>query len=51
MAMRKVVNYPHGPLEWAEQWGLFSVVGTLDNLRKFYGERYQVSSWLQQRTG
>ena len=49
LAMRKGVNYPQGPLEWAEQWGLFSVVETLDNLRKFYGERYQVSSWLQQK--
>ena len=51
LAMRKGVNYPQGPLEWAEQWGLFSVVETLDNLRKFYGERYQVSSWLQKRAG
>jgi len=25
------------------------VVETLDNLSKFYGERYQVSSWLQQK--
>jgi len=49
LAMRKGVNYPQGPFEWAEQWGLFSVVETLDNLRKFYGERYQVSSWLQQK--
>ena len=49
LAMRKGVNYPKGPLEWAEQWGLFSVVETLDNLRQVYGERYQVSPWLQQK--
>ena len=49
LAMRKGVNYPQGPLDWAEQWGFFLVVETLDNLRKFYGERYQVSSWLQQK--
>jgi len=49
LAMRKGLNYPQGPLEWAEQWGLFSVLETLDNLRKFYGERYQVSFWLQQK--
>ena len=49
LAMRKGVNYPQGPLEWAEQWGLLSVVETLDNLRQVYGERYQVSRWLQQK--
>ena len=48
-AMRKGVNFPQGPLEWAEQWGLFSLVETLDNLRQVYGERYQVSPWLQQK--
>mgnify|MGYP002526181802 CR=1 FL=1 len=49
LAMRKGVNYPLGPLEWAEQWGWNSVVETLDNLRKVHGERYQTSEWLRKK--
>ncbi|MDP6309126.1 MAG: 3-hydroxyacyl-CoA dehydrogenase family protein, partial [SAR324 cluster bacterium] len=50
LAMRKGVNYPQGPLEWAEQWGWGSVVETLENLRQVNAERYQVSDWLRQKT-
>ena len=49
MAMKKGVNYPLGSLEWAELWGYNSVVETLENLFSEYGERYRVSSWLQQK--
>jgi len=49
LAMRKGVNYPQGPLEWAEQWGWDSVVETIDNLRQVNAERYQTSEWLRQK--
>ena len=49
LAMRKGVNYPLGPLEWAEKWGWDSVVETLENLRQVNAERYQVSEWLRQK--
>ena len=48
IAMRKGLNYPLGPLEWAEKWGYFFVAQTLDNLFKVYGKRYQKSPWLKQ---
>ena len=50
LAMRKGVNYPVGPLEWAEQWGWNSVVETLENLRQQNAERYQISEWLRKKT-
>ena len=49
LTMRKGVNYPLGPLEWAEKWGWDSVVETLDNLQQVNAERYQTSEWLQQK--
>ena len=49
MAMKKGVNYPLGSLEWGELWGYNGVVETLENLFSKYGERYRVSSWLQQK--
>ena len=49
MAMKKGANYPLGSLEWGELWGYNSVVETLENLFSEYGERYRVSSWLQQK--
>lgn len=49
-AMRKGVNYPEGPLAWAERIGLDRVVDTLDNLAKAYGEdRYRVSPLLRRK--
>ncbi|MEC9360961.1 MAG: 3-hydroxyacyl-CoA dehydrogenase family protein, partial [SAR324 cluster bacterium] len=49
LAMRKGVNYPLGPLEWAEQWGWNSVVETLENLAQINAERYKTSEWLRTR--
>ena len=50
LAMRKGVNYPHGPLAWAEQIGLDQVVTVLANLAASYGEeRYRVSPLLRRK--
>lgn len=49
-AMMKGVNYPRGPLAWADALGLPYVVGLLDNLARTYGEdRYRVSPLLRRR--
>jgi 3-hydroxybutyryl-CoA dehydrogenase len=48
-AMRLGVNYPHGPLEWANTIGLPAVVQMLDHLYDFYHEeRYRVAPLLRQ---
>ena len=50
LAMRMGVNYPQGPLEWAESVGIARVVETLDHLRDAYGEdRYRVSPALRRK--
>jgi len=50
LAMRKGVNYPAGPLEWADKLGLEAIVETLDNLRAAYGDtRYRVSPLLRRK--
>jgi 3-hydroxybutyryl-CoA dehydrogenase len=50
LAMREGVNYPRGPLEWAEAIGLAEVVQVLDNLAQAYGEdRYRVSPLLRRK--
>jgi 3-hydroxybutyryl-CoA dehydrogenase len=47
-AMRKGVNYPRGPLAWADVVGLGHIVGVLDNLAASYGDgRYRVSPLLR----
>jgi 3-hydroxybutyryl-CoA dehydrogenase len=47
-AMRKGVNYPQGPLAWADTLGLPAVEKVLRNLAGHYGgERYRVSSKIQ----
>ncbi len=47
-AMRLGTNYPRGPLAWAEEIRITTVVGVLDRLRAFYGEdRYRVASRLR----
>jgi 3-hydroxybutyryl-CoA dehydrogenase len=52
LAMRKGVNYPLGPLEWAEKIGTARVVAALDNLGEAYGqERYRVSPLLRRKAG
>ena len=50
LAMRKGVNYPRGPLAWAEQLGLTQIVEVLDHLSQAYGEdRYRVSPLLRRK--
>ncbi|MCR8924451.1 3-hydroxyacyl-CoA dehydrogenase PaaC [Dasania sp. GY-MA-18] len=47
LAMQAGVNYPRGPLAWAEDIGLAWVVDSLDNIAAIYGEdRYRVSPLL-----
>jgi len=47
-AMCNGVNYPKGPLAWADEIGLVTVMDVLDNLGLTYGEdRYRVSPLIQ----
>ncbi len=49
VAMRKGVNYPIGPLEWADDYGVAEVWSVLENIRTHYGEpRYRVSPLFQE---
>ncbi|GAB4356011.1 MAG: 3-hydroxyacyl-CoA dehydrogenase [Gammaproteobacteria bacterium] len=49
-AMRYGVNYPEGPLAWAEAIGLARVVEVLDHVARTYGEaRYRVSPLLRRK--
>jgi 3-hydroxybutyryl-CoA dehydrogenase len=48
-AMRLGVNYPRGPLEWAEAVGLERVRDVLDHLARTYGEDRYRASWLLRR--
>jgi 3-hydroxybutyryl-CoA dehydrogenase len=49
-AMRKGVNYPRGPLAWAESVGVRHIVTVLANLAASYGEdRYRVSPLLRRK--
>ncbi|MBQ5946351.1 3-hydroxyacyl-CoA dehydrogenase PaaH [Massilia sp. ST3] len=49
-AMQKGVNYPRGPLAWADAVGLPQVVTALANLAAVYGEdRYRVSPLLRRK--
>ncbi|MBO2926907.1 3-hydroxyacyl-CoA dehydrogenase PaaH [Metapseudomonas otitidis] len=48
LAMRTGVNYPKGPLAWADAIGLAALLRTLDNLQAAYGEaRYRPSLLLR----
>jgi 3-hydroxybutyryl-CoA dehydrogenase len=50
IAMQKGVNYPRGPLAWADSVGLQQVVTVLSNLAASYGEdRYRVSPLLRRK--
>jgi 3-hydroxybutyryl-CoA dehydrogenase len=50
IAMRKGVNYPCGPLAWADAIGIAQIVTVLDNLAASYGEdRYRVSPLLRRK--
>ena len=47
-AMRLGVNYPRGPLAWADQVGPRHILAVLDNLARLYGEdRYRASPLLR----
>ncbi len=49
-AMRLGVNYPRGPLAWADAVGLDRIVAVLRHLGAWYGEdRYRISPLLQRR--
>jgi len=50
IAMQGGVNYPQGPLAWAQAIGLKNVLTVLDNLAATYGEdRYRVSPLLRRK--
>lgn len=49
-AMLKGVNYPVGPLAWADRYGNANVVQVLDNLAKIYPDgRYRASALLRRK--
>lgn len=49
-AMQKGVNYPRGPLAWADAVGIGQIVTVLHNLAASYGEdRYRVSPLLRRK--
>lgn len=49
-AMRLGVNYPRGPIAWADGIGLSRVLRVLDNLAVVYGDdRYRASALLRRR--
>lgn len=50
LAMRAGVNYPQGPLAWADQLGAATLVTVLDHLQAAYGEeRYRPSLQLRRQ--
>jgi 3-hydroxybutyryl-CoA dehydrogenase len=50
LAMRKGVNYPIGPLQWADTIGPGTVLEVLDHMADIYGEdRYRASPLLRRR--
>ncbi len=50
-AMTKGVNYPLGPLAWAERIGTARVLAALDALARTYGEdRYRASALLRRKS-
>jgi 3-hydroxybutyryl-CoA dehydrogenase len=48
-AMRLGVNYPQGPLAWAGQWGLRTVLATLDEMENWYRDGHYRASPLLRR--
>jgi 3-hydroxybutyryl-CoA dehydrogenase len=50
VAMQKGVNYPRGPLAWADAIGLANVMTVLDHLARAYGEdRYRCSTLIRRK--
>lgn len=48
LAMQKGMNFPKGPLQWAEEWGLGRCVAGMDALFEYYHEeRYRGSAGLR----
>jgi 3-hydroxybutyryl-CoA dehydrogenase len=48
--MQKGVNYPRGPLAWADAVGVERIAAVLTNLAAAYGEdRYRVSPLLRRK--
>jgi len=48
LAMRDGVNYPQGPLEWAQGIGLATILGVLAHLHRYYeDDRYRASPLLR----
>jgi 3-hydroxybutyryl-CoA dehydrogenase len=48
LTMTKGVNYPRGPLHWADAVGIGHLCTVMDNLRQVYGEdRYRLAPLLQ----
>ncbi|MBV4504541.1 3-hydroxyacyl-CoA dehydrogenase PaaC [Pseudomonas sp. BW13M1] len=50
LAMRAGVNYPRGPLAWADDLGVGFTLNVLDNLQRSYGEERYRPSLLLRRT-
>src|SRR5690606_42024028 len=51
LAMRAGVNYPRGPLAWADTIGLSHMLKVLENLQASYGEeRYRPSLLLDRKS-
>ncbi|MDH0301653.1 MULTISPECIES: 3-hydroxyacyl-CoA dehydrogenase PaaH [unclassified Pseudomonas] len=50
LAMRAGVNYPRGPLAWADSLGIGHTLRVLDNLQRSYGEERYRPSLLLRRT-
>ncbi len=51
-AMRLGLNYPLGPLEWADRLGVSRLLGILRQMQALGGDdRYRPSSWLRRRAG
>ena len=50
LAMQQGVNYPHGPLAWADAIGVAAIRDVLANLALHYGEdRYRISPLIARR--
>jgi 3-hydroxybutyryl-CoA dehydrogenase len=50
-AMQRGVNYPMGPLAWADAIGITTVLDVTDKLAATYGEdRYRASPWLRRKS-
>jgi 3-hydroxybutyryl-CoA dehydrogenase len=48
-AMRRGVNYPRGPLAWADEVGIKTIYNVLANLAAHYsGDRYRISPLIRQ---